>query len=237
MTRFLDALFWSHDAASALLAKYFLAIKRFLLIAAHVSLLGLFFPAWRQDFGEAALILLAGVLFLSPISKILRTRFLLQLMGLRRELGILMGYLATVHVVGFLIDPDWFNFLITPYWPGDLFSMDIRYQLGFAAYFLTLPLLLTSNAWMNRLLGGKNWKRLHRLVYPLFALALFHKFFRPGDMQMEDAIVPALVFAGYLSVKLLAWRNELLPLERLIVAVAVRYRAYGARQATVRPPV
>jgi DMSO/TMAO reductase YedYZ heme-binding membrane subunit len=41
-------------------------------------------------------------------------RVLLQLMGLRRELGILMGYLALVHGLGFLIQLGDFSLLIPP---------------------------------------------------------------------------------------------------------------------------
>lgn len=230
MTTFLDTFFWVHDVVSALLAKYFPGIKISLLILAHLSLWGIFFPAWRQDFGQVALILLACLLFLSPLSAILRTRLLLQLMGLRRELGILMGYLATVHVVGFLIDPDWFAFLVAPYWPDRLLSMDVRYLLGFLAYLLTLPLLVTSNAWMQRRLGGPRWKRLHQLVYLVFPAALFHKFFQSGDVRLVDVLVPAGIFAGYLWVKLVAQGYDVPSLRRGILLIAERYRAYGMRR-------
>ena len=51
---------------------------------------------------------------------------------------------------------------------------DKRYALvGFAAGLLLLPLAITSTrGWMSRL--GKNWRRLHRLVYLAAILAVIH---------------------------------------------------------------
>lgn len=37
--------------------------------------------------------------------------------------------------------------------------------LGFSAFLLLIPLAATSHNRMIRLLGGRRWKRLHRLVY------------------------------------------------------------------------
>jgi sulfoxide reductase heme-binding subunit YedZ len=45
--------------------------------------------------------------------------------------------------------------------------------IGAAAFLLLLPLAITSfNYWMKRL--GKNWKRLHRLVYVIVPLVVLH---------------------------------------------------------------
>ncbi len=232
VTTSLNFLFWCHDLAGDFLAKYLFTLKKVILVGAHVSLFGLLFPEMREDFGSAALVVLLFLLFLSPLSQLLRMKLLLQAMALRREIGILMGYLATVHVVGYLIDPDWFDFLITPYWPNDLLSIDIRYQLGFLAYFLTLPLLFTSNTWANRVLGGKNWKRLHRLVYPLLFLALFHKFLRGGDTQIQDTLMPMFIFVLYVVFKVIAKRNNIPPFQRAIEWVALRYQGYRATSVT-----
>jgi sulfoxide reductase heme-binding subunit YedZ len=37
-----------------------------------------------------------------------------------------------------------------------------------------IPLALTSTAWSIRRLGGKNWQRLHRLIYLTGILAVVH---------------------------------------------------------------
>ncbi len=180
--------------------------------------------------GSFALILLVGFLFLSPLSKMLRMRLLFQVMSVRREIGIAMAYAASVHVFGYLLDSDWLSFFMHSYLSGDLFTSNVRYALGFFAYLLTLPLLLTSNTLLNRFLGGKNWKRLHRLVYPLFALVLFHKFLRPGTVGMADLVAPTMVLLFYVVLKVLAWKNFLPPLQRMFDRVAWRYREYVATQ-------
>ncbi len=44
---------------------------------------------------------------------------------------------------------------------------------GTMATLLLIPLAVTSNRWSMRRLG-KNWKRLHRLIYPIFAVIVVH---------------------------------------------------------------
>lgn len=96
---------------------------------------------------------------------------LLQMMELRRELGILMGYLALVHGLTFL----------APAWGTDSSLLPPYFWLGIMALFLTMQLLLTANNPSLRLLGGIKWKLLHRLVYLLFVAAVFHESLRPGE--------------------------------------------------------
>ena len=45
--------------------------------------------------------------------------------------------------------------------------------VGFAAYLMLIPLAATSTKWAMRKLG-KNWKRLHKLVYLIGALGIIH---------------------------------------------------------------
>ena len=46
--------------------------------------------------------------------------------------------------------------------------------VGFSAFVLLIPLALTSTAWSIRRLGGRNWQRLHRLIYFTGILAVVH---------------------------------------------------------------
>jgi methionine sulfoxide reductase heme-binding subunit len=223
-------LFRLHDWSADTLGRNIVATKRLILIVAHVSLLGFLFPELRKEFGELAANLLILILFLSPLSKIFRMRFLLLAMSLRRELGIAMGYLATVHGVGYLIDPDWFDFIVRPYLTGDFFGPDPRYLFGLLAYALTLPLLFTSNALSQRLLGGARWKLLHRLVYLLFAFAILHRFFVRGAPPTVVAEI-ILLLGAYALAKLLAWKNVFPPLVQAIELVSFRYRSFRAASA------
>lgn len=221
-----------HDWAAAWLARYFFRVKTVLLIIAHLTLFGFFFPDLRKEFGEMAGNLLIGILFLSPLSKIFRARLLQQLMGLRREFGITFGYLATVHGVGYLTDP-----LIAPYFIEQVTSSTLGiwerpFLFGFLAYAVTLPLLFTSNTLANRLLGGRNWKLLHRTVYVMALLAVMHRFTIKG-MDPVALIEMVVLIGGYLLVKLLAWKNFLPPLVSLIDWVAEEYRLF---KTPVEPP-
>ena len=46
--------------------------------------------------------------------------------------------------------------------------------IGFSAFVLMIPLAATSTAWSIRRLGGKNWQRLHRLIYLTGILGVIH---------------------------------------------------------------
>lgn len=236
---FLIPCFRAHDRLSAFFSRYLLEIKRTVLIVAHLSLFGFLFPDLRKDFGEMAANVLIVILFLSPFAKVFQTRLLVQLMGIRRELGILMAYLATVHGLGYILDPAWFAVFIAPHWRTDFLLIEPRLLLGMLAYALTLPLLLTSNNLALRFLGGKRWKMLHRLVYGVFVLAIFHRFFTRSDIWFDGvALIEAGILIGaYVLMKLLARRNFIAPLRELIGYVASQYQQYRSKQkAVIAPP-
>lgn len=224
LDRSLFLFFRLHDWLSAWLARHFFTVKKVLLLMAHASLFGFFFPDWRTSFGEAGGNLLIFILFLSPLSKIFRMRLLQQLMGLRRELGIMFGYLVTVHGVGYVLDPN-YALVLGNFLPFDIFSLETPFLLGVLAYTLTLPLLLTSNNLANRLLGGTNWKRLHRIVYAMALLVVAHRFMMRG-MTVPDLIQSILLIVGYCLAQLLAWRNFLSPLVRFNTWVAEKYQCF-----------
>ncbi|ASJ25133.1 sulfoxide reductase heme-binding subunit YedZ [Laribacter hongkongensis] len=144
----------------------------------------------RQS-GWWALALLLLTLLVRPLAHHLHWP---ALMRLRRQLGLWSFAWAVVHFAVYLL-------LSGGEWP--VIADDIRKSpyivLGFAAFLLLLPLALTSTrAAMRRL--GKNWQRLHRLVYAAAILAAWHFWW----LTKSDLREPAL-FAGGLTL-LLAWR-------------------------------
>ncbi len=219
-----------HDYSSSFLSSHLLLVKRLLLIVAHLALLGFFFPEFRKDFGTLAESMLYALLFLSPVSKILRIRLLLQLMGLRREMGILMGYFATVHGVGYLIDPSWVAIFVVPLMKGLSFPIDPVYLFGMVAYLLTLPLLFTSNTLAQRFLGGRDWKRLHRGVYIVLPLVLLHRFSVGHGLSFWAVLQALSVFALYGMLKVFAWKGVPSFIEKMIDEVAIRYRDFTMRK-------
>jgi DMSO/TMAO reductase YedYZ heme-binding membrane subunit len=211
-------LFSLHDFLADLVTKYFLVLKKGLLVFAHLMLLGFLFPEVRREYGVAAGNLLIFILFLSPLARITKMRLVNLLLGMRREIGILMAYLALVHGLGFMFDQQITAAFATMPPP-------VAWPLGVLALFLTLPLLLTSNNFAQKKLGGKNWKRLHRVVYAVFALAILHRYFWQGD---TFALLQAAFLASvYVGIKVYAWRPFWQWPEKVMQNIGERYRAYG----------
>ena len=72
--------------------------------------------------------------------------------------------------------------------------------IGATAFLLLVPLAATSfNYWMKRL--GKNWKRLHRLVYLIAPLVVLHFFMaRKGNiLNLTGDVFEPLLFAVIIS--------------------------------------
>ncbi|HST45668.1 MAG TPA: ferric reductase-like transmembrane domain-containing protein, partial [Luteimonas sp.] len=98
--------------------------------------------------------------------------------------------------------------------------------VGFAAWLLLLPLAVTSTrGWMRRL--GRNWGRLHKLVYPIAILAVLHFWW-----LVKSDIREPLLYAGILAV-LLGWRLwKSLAARRLAASVRTRPGAPPAVAST-----
>ncbi len=228
-----------HDGAAEWLTKHYLVVKRLLLLVAYLSFLIAVIPSlgiFRKDAGSLAANLLILLLFLSPLSVIFRARLLLLVMGLRRELGILMGCLALTHGLGYALDPVFFKIFLQEYLGANLFSMDTSILAGLTGLLLITLLTLTSNRWATRLLGGKYWKRLHRVVYPAFVLIVVHRFFRVGGswQHIMPFIEAVLLVGAYTLLKFLTWKQQAWPwLRRGTLYISEQYAGYRAAQKSV----
>ena len=223
--------FFCHDWVSTLILRHAFFIRRVLRIGACMVLLTFFFPAFapfRRDFGEIALNLLIVILFLSPFAVIFRMRLLILLMGFRRELGVLMGCLALVHGLGYFISPHIFFGTDQSFFSIGVFSWDKGIIAGLVGLLLIMPLLLTSNNLSLRFLGGKKWKRLHRLAYPAFFFIVFHQYLMGNSPFSPVALLGAFSLLGfYALMKFLAWRPEIFPwLQTNVRRISMRYQQY-----------
>jgi sulfoxide reductase heme-binding subunit YedZ len=64
--------------------------------------------------------------------------------------------------------------------------------VGLGSFLILVPLAATSTAgWMKRL--GKNWKRLHRLVYLSAGLAVLHYSWRFKELRAIPLLVGAML--------------------------------------------
>jgi sulfoxide reductase heme-binding subunit YedZ len=79
--------------------------------------------------------------------------------------------------------------------------------VGFSAFILMIPLALTSTAWSIRRLGGKNWQRLHRLIYATGILGVIHYFWLV-KADKRKPIEYGIVLSSLLVYRLVLWISE-----------------------------
>ena len=117
--------------------------------------------------GDWTLIFVLTTLSITPLRRITRQYWLI---GVRRMIGLFAFFYGTLHFLTYIWLDKFF----------DVHEMlkDVAKRrfitVGFSAFVLMIPLALTSTAWSIRRLGGKNWLRLHRLIYFTGILAVVH---------------------------------------------------------------
>ena len=129
--------------------------------------------------GAWAFIFLFLALACSPVQRLLRMRWPGDI---RRTLGLFAFFYVLLHLAFYMVVGQKMRF---DYAWEDAFLMKSRLP-GWAALILLLPLALTSTDFMVRWLGGKFWKRLHFLVFPATALALWHMAWVQYDSNTHD---------------------------------------------------
>ncbi len=135
---------------------------------------------------------------------------------LRRMLGVTAACYAGAHFLLYCVDEKW-NMLTV------VSEIVLRFYLtiGFAVLLTLLTLAITStDAWQKRL--RRNWKRLHMLVYPASALALFHYY-----LQSKANVTLPVLFTGFWAWLMFwratprRWQSRLLLLPALAVLAAL----------------
>lgn len=117
------------------------------------------------------------------------------LIRFRRMLGLYAFFYACLHLAVYL------GLDLRGYWT-QIFEEIVKrpyITVGFAAWLLLLPLAITSTkGWIKRL--GRNWARLHKLVYAIGVLAILHFWW-----LVKSDIREPLLYASILAL-LLGWR-------------------------------
>lgn len=154
-----------------------------------------------RNTGDWALYFLCISLAITPLRKILEWHWLIRL---RRMLGLYAFFYVSLHFLTFF----WFDhfFDLSDMWRDVVKRPFIT--VGFVAFVLLLPLALTSNQWMIRQLGGKQWQLLHRLVYLIAPLGVLHYFWmKAGKNLLLQPLLFAALVSGLLGVRLY-WRLQ-----------------------------
>ena len=123
------------------------------------------------------------------------------LIKFRRLLGLFAFFYASIHLATYVA--LYANFDLS------VFKTDITKRrfiiAGFAAYTLLLPLAATSTTWAIRKMGGKNWNRLHKLVYAAAICGIIHYWWqvKPGvkaPMNLTIALFVLLLARPVLTI-------------------------------------
>ena len=150
--------------------------------------------------GDWTLILILTTLSITPLRRITRQYWLI---GVRRMIGLFAFFYGTLHFLTYIWLDKFFD--VHEMWKDIAKRPFIT--VGFSAFVLMLPLALTSTAGSIRRLGGRNWQRLHRLIYATAILGVIHYLW----LVKADKHKP-LEYGAVLSVLLLyravAWAAE-----------------------------
>jgi methionine sulfoxide reductase heme-binding subunit len=117
--------------------------------------------------GKWTLNFLLITLCITPLRKLTGMSWLIRF---RRQLGDYAFFYGCLHLMTYIWLDKFF----------DVHEMlhDIAKRrfitAGLTAWFLMLPLAITSTSGWIRRLGGKNWQRLHRLIYFSAAAGVIH---------------------------------------------------------------
>jgi sulfoxide reductase heme-binding subunit YedZ len=80
--------------------------------------------------------------------------------------------------------------------------------VGVTALVLLVPLAATSTTRAVRRLGGANWRRLHKLIYPIGVLAVLHYLWL-AKKGVNGPFIYAGVLGVLLGIRLLDWGRRL----------------------------
>jgi sulfoxide reductase heme-binding subunit YedZ len=141
------------------------------------------------ELGQTALNFIMLTLMVTPVRLLTGRTHLLRL---RRMLGLFAFFYAALHFTVYVVldlDLDWHmvgaDILKRPY-----------ITVGFTALMLLIPLAITSTHRMRRRLG-RRWVKLHRLVYLIAVLGVWHYYW-----QVKADVREPLLYAGVLAVLL-----------------------------------
>jgi sulfoxide reductase heme-binding subunit YedZ len=160
--------------------------------------------------GKWGLNFLLITLAITPLRRLTGWNWLIRF---RRMLGLFAFFYILMHFVSYAVIDHRLNF--------DRIVEDVVERpyitLGMLGLTLLIPLAATSTRGMVRRLG-RRWQQLHRLVYPIAILGVWHFWW-----QVKQDIREPLIYASILAVLLgfrLVWRWRTVPARREVRSTA-----------------
>lgn len=149
-----------------------------------------------HETGQWGLRFLLITLSITPIRMITRMAWLTRF---RRMLGLFAFYYALLHFSVYFL---WDQSLNIGYVIEDVLRRPYI-TLGFFALCLLIPLAVTSTNRIRRSLG-RNWSRLHRLIYLITGLVVMHFIWLTKADYLEPGIYAA-IFAVLMVIRFKIW--------------------------------
>jgi len=165
--------------------------------------------------GRWTLTFLLITLSVTPVRKLSGLTWLIRY---RRMLGLFAFFYGSLHLMTYVWLDKFFDV------HGMLHDIAKRRFItaGMTAWFLMLPLALTSTTGWIRRIGGKRWQRLHRLIYFSAAAGVIH-FIWLVKADLRCPFTYGAVLLAHLAHRVIAW-----------LVARVRARRMLAAQQTVR---
>ena len=155
-----------------------------------------------RSLGTWTLVMLCLTLSITPLRWLTGWPWLIRL---RRMLGLFCFFYVALHLTTYIWLDQWFDLAAI----GKDIAKRPYITAGFAAFVLLIPLAVTSTNAMVRRLGGRNWQRLHRLVYVIAALAILHYWWhKAGKNDFSQVSIYAGVVAGLFAARLIHWARN-----------------------------
>lgn len=147
--------------------------------------------------GMLTLVFLLITLAITPVRK---TTGLNWLIKFRRMLGLFAFFYGFLHLMTYICFDRYFNLKSVP---ADVASRPFI-TVGMLAFFLMVPLAITSTNKMIKRLGGKRWNKLHTLIYAAGIAGTLHFWLlvkSDTSLPLTFAFILLLLLAHRLFVK------------------------------------
>src|SRR5437867_5754956 len=176
--------------------------KLVLFVNGLVPLVLLLWDVWRKQVGAnplefvtrtTGMLTLVFLLISLAVTPVRRITGLNWLTRFRRMLGLFAFFYGSLHLLTYVGFDRFFHLKTIP---GDVAKRPFI-AIGMAAFFLMVPLAITSTDKMVKRLGGKRWASLHRIVYLSGVLGVLHYY-----MLVKSDVRPPLTFAFLLALLL-----------------------------------
>jgi sulfoxide reductase heme-binding subunit YedZ len=150
--------------------------------------------------GLVTIRLLMLTLAITPLRRITGWNWTIKF---RRLLGLFTFFYAFIHLLVYTVADNQLNIAAI--------VKDVAKRpfilLGMLGFLAMVPLAITSTAGWIRRMGGKNWNRLHKLIYFTGVMGVIHFWLRVKKNHNEPAIYVCILVA-LLGMRVLFWARS-----------------------------